>query len=60
MAALAGFISKVGLASGPLIASFLIIDYGFTTIINSASFGLLLGCLLAVYVSSKSNKRTYE
>ena len=60
MAALAGFISKVGLASGPLIASFLIIDYGFTTIINSAAFGLLLGCLLALYVSSKSNKKTNE
>ena len=60
MAALAGFVSKVGLASGPLIASFLIIDYGFSTIINSAAFGLLLGCLLAVFVSHKSNIKTYE
>ena len=49
MAALAGFVSKIGLASGPLIGSLLIIDYGFSAIINLATFGLLLGCLLAVY-----------
>ena len=60
MAALAGFISKIGLASGPLIASFLIIDYGFSTIINLAACGLFFGCLLAVYASSKSEKITYE
>lgn len=56
MAALAGFVSKIGLASGPLIASFLIIDYGFSAIINLATFGLLLGCLLAVYASQQSSK----
>ena len=52
MAALAGFVSKIGLASGPLIGSLLIIDYGFSAIINLATFGLLLGCLLAVYAVS--------
>ena len=52
MAALAGFVSKIGLASGPLIASFLIIDFGFSVIINLAAFGLLLGCILAVYALS--------
>ena len=60
MAALAGFVSKIGLASGPLIASFLIIDYGFTTIINLASSGLFIGCFLAVYASIKSNKVANE
>ena len=60
MAALAGFVSKIGLASGPLVASFLIIDYGFSTIINLAACGLFFGCLLAVYASSKSEKITYE
>ena len=55
MAALAGFVSKIGLASGPLIASFLIIDYGFNAIINLAAFGLLLGCILAVYASKQSS-----
>ena len=60
MAALAGFVSKIGLASGPLIASFLIIDYGFSTIINLAACGLFIGCFLAVYASSKSEKITYE
>ena len=55
MAALAGFVSKIGLASGPLIASFLIIDFGFSVIINLAAFGLLLGCILAVYVSKQSS-----
>ncbi len=55
MAALAGFVSKIGLASGPLIASFLIIDFGFNVIINLAAFGLLLGCILAVYASKQSS-----
>ena len=55
MAALAGFVSKIGLASGPLIASFLIIDFGFSVIINLAAFGLFLGCILAVYASKKSS-----
>ena len=55
MAALAGFVSKIGLASGPLIASFLIIDFGFSVIINLATFGLLLGCVLAVYASKQSS-----
>ena len=55
MAALAGFVSKIGLASGPLIASFLIIDFGFSVIINLATFGLLLGCILAVYASKQSS-----
>ena len=60
MAALAGFVSKIGLASGPLIASFLIIDYGFSAIINLATFGLLLGCLFAVYASQQSSKINNE
>ena len=55
MAALAGFVSKIGLASGPLIAAFLIIDFGFSVIINLAAFGLLLGCILAVYASKQSS-----
>lgn len=60
MAALAGFVSKIGLASGPLIASFLIIDYGFSAIINLATFGLLLGCVFAVYSSQQSSKINNE
>ena len=60
MAALAGFVSKVGLATGPLIGSFLIIDYGFSAIINLATFGLVLGCMLAVYASQQSLKINSE
>ena len=60
MAALAGFVSKIGLASGPLIASFLIIDYGFSAIINLATFGLILGCAFAVYASQQSSKINNE
>ena len=60
MAALAGFVSKVGLATGPLIGSFLIIDYGFSAIINLATFGLVLGCMLAVYASQQSLKINNE
>tara|TARA_B100000212_G_scaffold95441_1_gene70178 strand:- start:1587 stop:2744 length:1158 start_codon:yes stop_codon:yes gene_type:complete len=55
MAALAGFVSKIGLASGPLIASFLILDYGFSAIINLATIGLILGCILSVYASKHSS-----
>ena len=55
MAALAGFVSKIGLASGPLIASFLIIDFGFSAIINLATIGLILGCILSVYASTNSS-----
>ena len=60
MAALAGFVSKVGLATGPLIGSFLIIDYGFSAIINLATFGLVLGCMLAVHASQQSLKINNE
>ena len=33
----------------------LIIDFGFSVIINLAAFGLLLGCILAVYASKQSS-----
>ena len=55
MAALAGFVSKIGLASGPLIASFLILDFGFSAIINLATIGLILGCILSVYASKHTS-----
>ena len=51
MAALAGFISKVGLASGPLIGSLYIMDYGFDTIINIATIALVLATFILVFTS---------
>ena len=51
MAALAGFISKVGLASGPLIGSLFIMDYGFNTIINLATIALIVATFILVYTS---------
>ena len=51
MAALAGFISKVGLASGPLIGSLFIMDYGFDTIINIATIALVLATFILVFTS---------
>ena len=51
MAALAGFISKVGLASGPLIGSLFIMDYGFNTIINMATIALVIATFILVLTS---------
>lgn len=51
-ASLAGFVSKMGLASGPMIAATLVGDGNFTIIINAACVGLLL-CALAAYLPAK-------
>ncbi|SVB49089.1 uncharacterized protein METZ01_LOCUS201943 [marine metagenome] len=53
MAALAGFISKVGLASGPLVGSLLIIDYGFGLIINIAAISLIFSLVFLLIPSTK-------
>ena len=57
MAALAGFVSKMGLASGPLIGSLFIISNGFSYIINLATIALLIALILSVYVS-KNHERS--
>ena len=51
MAALAGFVSKMGLASGPLVGSLFIMSNGFGYIINLATIALLAALILSVYVS---------
>ena len=56
MAALAGFVSKMGLASGPLVGSLFIISNGFSYIINSATIALLIALILSVYVSKNHEK----
>ena len=56
MAALAGFVSKMGLASGPLVGSLFIISNGFSYIINLATFALLIALILSVYVSKNHEK----
>tara|TARA_B100000902_G_scaffold195322_1_gene186620 strand:- start:182 stop:1345 length:1164 start_codon:yes stop_codon:yes gene_type:complete len=53
MAALAGFISKMGLASGPLVGSLFIMTKGFSFIINIATISLLIAMILSAFVSSK-------
>ena len=53
MAALAGFISKMGLATGPLIGSLFIINSGINFIINIAVVSLCIS-LIAVWLSSRS------
>ncbi len=53
MAALAGFVSKVGLATGPLVGSMFILDYGFDLILNIASFALIGATILITYASAK-------
>ena len=53
MAALAGFISKMGLASGPLVGSLFIMNKGFSFIINIATISLLIAMILSAFVSRK-------
>ena len=55
MAALAGFISKMGLATGPLIGSLFIINNGINFIINIAVVSLCIS-LIAVWLSSRATK----
>ena len=54
MVALAGFISKMGLASGPLIASIFIIDDGIGFIINVAFVSLIIAMIFSWYSSNAS------
>ena len=53
MAALAGFVSKMGLATGPLIGSLFIINSGINFIINIAVVSLCIS-LIAVWLSSRA------
>ena len=57
MAALAGFISKMGLASGPLIGSLFIINYGISFIINIAFVSLLIAMIVSWYSSKEAEVR---
>ena len=53
IAALAGFVSKLGLASGPLVGALFILSQGFSFIINLATIALLLALVFAAYVGFK-------
>jgi predicted MFS family arabinose efflux permease len=53
IAALAGFVSKLGLASGPLVGALFILSQGFSFIINLATIALLLALVFAAYVGLK-------
>lgn len=52
----AGFISKMGLASGPLIGAMVVGDGNFTTIINLATAGLLLCGAFATWAEVSAKK----
>lgn len=52
MAALAGFVSKVGLATGPLVGSMFILNYGFEMILNIATIALIGATVLITYSSA--------
>ena len=52
MAALAGFVSKVGLATGPLVGSMFILNYGFEMILNIATIALIGATILITYTSA--------
>lgn len=54
IAALAGFVSKMGLASGPLIAALLVGENNFDQIINTATFGLILCACFVFYPARKA------
>jgi len=48
MAALGGFASKMGLASGPMMASFLVNDSHYTAILNLGALGLILSLIFVL------------
>jgi predicted MFS family arabinose efflux permease len=56
MAALSGFVSKMGLASGPFIGALVLGEANFGTIINLATVGLIICALLAIYPARKVEK----
>jgi predicted MFS family arabinose efflux permease len=49
LAALAGFVSKLGLASGPLVAGFLLGEDNYPLMINIAVFALILGLVVTLF-----------
>lgn len=57
MAALAGFISKMGLATGPLIGALFITTSGFGFIINIATIALIAALFFSVYVSTQKRNK---
>lgn len=57
-AALGGFVSKVGLASGPFIAASVVGEGNFTLIINLAVSGLVLCALVALLPAIKVDRLT--
>jgi predicted MFS family arabinose efflux permease len=57
MAALGGFASKVGLASGPALAAAFLGDDNFVNIIWAAVFGLVL-CLIVVLIPARIQDRS--
>ena len=58
MAALAGFVSKVGLATGPLVGSMFILNYGFEMILNIATIALIGATILITYSSAGQKDAT--
>lgn len=52
----AGFISKMGLASGPLIAAMVVGEGNFTLIINLAAIGLVVCAIVAFFPAKRSEK----
>jgi len=52
MAALGGFASKMGLASGPFVAAYVVGENNYAVIITAATVGLIL-CMLAAMTPSK-------
>ena len=52
MAALSGFFSKMGLASGPMVAALTLTTGDYSLIINMAIIGILL-CALAVFMPAR-------
>lgn len=56
----AGFISKMGLASGPLVAAMVIGSGNFTLIINLATLGLIICAVLAFWPAKRSESPTLD
>ncbi|GAB3011041.1 MFS transporter [Bowmanella dokdonensis] len=58
MAALGGFASKTGLASGPFVAALLLTDQGYGPLINLAALALVLSLLICLFPARLLDKQS--
>ncbi|OUR89928.1 hypothetical protein A9Q81_20655 [Gammaproteobacteria bacterium 42_54_T18] len=59
MAILGGFASKLGLASGPLLAAFILADLEYSLLINTTIIGIIAAFLFSIFPALMLDKKTH-